>query len=283
MNTTASLSPSSPAPVPAPDLASIKARQQTIWASGDYAKIGVTLQLVGESLCDAVDVGPGDEVLDVAAGNGNASLAAARRGAAVIASDYVPALLEGARRRADAEGLPLVTQVADAEALPYPDASFDVVLSTFGVMFTPAHEAAAGELVRVCRPGGRIGLASWTPDGFIGQLFKTIGRFVPPPPGLRSPALWGTEAHLASLVGDRAEIVASARRTFLFRYPSAEDFVEFFRVWYGPTRTAFAALAPERQAELAAEIAALARRFDRGGGRRLAAAGEYLEVVLARR
>ena len=269
-------------PPPAIDLTAIKARQQATWASGDFAKIGVTLQLVGETLCEAVDVGPGDTVLDVAAGNGNASLAAARRGAMVIASDYVPELLEGAHRRADAEGLPLATQVADAEALPFADASFDVVLSTFGVMFAPAHETAAAELIRVCRPGGRIGLASWTPDGFVGQLLRTVGRFVPPLPGLRSPALWGDPAHVAALVGDRARIVASERRMFAFRYSSAEHFVDFFRAWYGPTHMAFRALAPARQDELAAEIAALARRFDRGDGRRLTAAGEYLELVLER-
>lgn len=264
------------------DHVALKARQQQTWASGDFSKIGVTLQIVGELLCEAVDVSAGQQVLDVAAGNGNCALAAARRGAEVTASDYVPALLENARRRAEAEGLPLVTQVADAEELPFASWSFDVVLSSFGVMFAPAHEVAAAELVRVCRPGGRIGLATWTPQGFIGQLLKTVGSFVPPPPGLRSPALWGTEEYVAKLVADHARIVACEPRTFVFRYQSAEHFVEFFREWYGPTRMAFRALAPEAQDDLAAAIAALAKKFDRGDGRRLAAGGEYLEIVLER-
>jgi ubiquinone/menaquinone biosynthesis C-methylase UbiE len=272
--------------VPTPpvlDLAAVKARQQATWASGAYGKIGVTLQIVGETLCEAVDVGPGDRVLDVAAGNGNASLAAARRGAEVIASDYVPGLLEEARRRADAEGLALATEIADAEALPFGDASFDVVLSTFGVMFTPAQETAAAELARVARPGGRIGLAAWTPDGFIGELLRTVGRYLPPPAGLRPPTQWGTQARVTQLFGDRARLVAAEHRQFVFRYASPESFVAFFRAWYGPTHKAFGALPPERQDELAAEIAALARRFDRGDGSRLAAVGDYLEVVLERR
>jgi len=267
---------------PRVDIAAIKARQQATWSSGAYGKIGVTLQIVGESLCEAVDVGPGDRVLDVAAGNGNASLAAARRGADVIASDYVPELLEAARRRAEADGLALATEVADAEALPFADASFDVVLSTFGVMFTPDQETAAAELARVCRPGGRIGLANWVPEGFIGQLLRTVGRYVPPPAGVRPPSLWGTEDRLVELFGDRARIVAAARRTFVFRYASADAFVDFFRAWYGPTHKAFGTLAPVAQAELAAEIAALALRFDRSTTDRLAAGGEYLEVVLER-
>jgi SAM-dependent methyltransferase len=276
------LEPSVPQSSPAPDFAAIKTRQKATWASGSYGKIGVTLQIVGEQLCEAVDVGPGDRVLDVAAGNGNASLAAARRGADVIASDYVPALLDAAIGRADAEGLSLVTQVADAEALPFADASFDVVLSTFGVMFTPSQETAAAELARVCRRGGKIGLANWVPDGFIGELLRTVGRFMPPPAGLQPPSRWGTRERIAELFGDRVRIVAATRRAFVFRYMSAEHFVEFFRTWYGPTHTAFGALTPERQNELAAEIAALARRYDRGAGTRLAASSDYLEVVLER-
>jgi len=268
---------------PVLDVATIKARQRASWASGAYGKIGVTLQIVGESLCEAVEIGHGDRVLDVAAGNGNASLAAARRGASVLATDYVPELLEDARRRADADGLAIATEVADAEALPYADDRFDVVLSTFGVMFAPAQESAAAELARVCRPHGRIGLASWTPDSFIGELFRTMGRFVPPPPGLRPVTRWGSEAGIAELFGDRARIVASTRRSFVFRYASAEHFVEFFRAWYGPTHKAFGALPAERQDELAAEIAALARRFHRGDDDRLAAVSDYLEIVLERR
>ena len=274
--------PTSPS-TPTPDLALIKARQQATWASGDYARIGVRLQLVGELLCEAVDVGPGERVLDVAAGNGNASLAAARRGGDVIATDYVPGLLAAARQRAEAEGLPLVAAVADAEALPYDDASFAVVLSTVGVMFTPSQETAARELSRVCRPGGRIGLASWTPGSFIGELLRLIGRYLPPPAGVRPPSQWGSEARLAELFGDRARVVSATTRTYVFRHPSAEEFVDFFRTWYGPTHKAFGALPPERQVELALEIAALARRFDRGDRDWLAAESDYLEVVLERR
>jgi len=276
------LSVSSVPTPPVLDLAAVKARQQATWASGAYGKIGVTLQIVGETLCEAVDVGPGDRVLDVAAGNGNASLAAARRGAEVTASDYVPGLLEEARRRADADGLALAIEIADAEALPFGDASFDVVLSTFGVMFTPAQEIAAAELARVARPGGRIGLAAWTPDGFIGELLRTVGRYMPPPAGLRPPTQWGTQARVTQLFGDRARLVAAEHRQFVFRYASPEAFVAFFRAWYGPTHKAFGALPAERQVELADEIAALARRFDRGDGGRLAAVGDYLEVVLER-
>ena len=265
-----------------PDFTAIKNRQQAVWSSGAYGKIGVTLQIVGEQLCEAVDVGPGDRVLDVAAGNGNAALAAARRGATVIASDYVPALLDGALERADADGLSLVTQVADAEALPFADAAFDVVLSTFGVMFTPSQETAAAELARVCTPRGRIGLANWVPDGFVGELLRTVGRYMPPPAGLQPVTRWGTRERVDELFAGRARVMAATRRTFLFRYASAEHFVEFFRSWYGPTHMAFAALAEQRQSELAAEIAALARRYDRGDGRRLVAASDYLEIVLER-
>src|SRR6187401_266333 len=157
-----------------PDFAAIKQKQQATWASGDFAVVGTTLQIVGESLAEAIDIRAGERVLDVAAGNGNATLAAARRFARVTSTDYVPALLERGRRRAEADGLDVTFEVADAEALPYPDAGFDVVLSTFGVMFAPDHEQAAAEMMRVCRPGGRIGLASWTPAGFVGQLFRVV-------------------------------------------------------------------------------------------------------------
>lgn len=268
---------------PAVDFAAIKAKQQAIWASGDYTKIGIKLQIVAESLVEIADVGPGDKVLDVASGPGNAALAAARRGADVVASDYVPELLERARRRAEADDLPVAIQVADAEALPFDDASFDVVLSTFGVMFAPSQETAAAELARVTRPGGHVALANWTPDGFIGQMLKTVAKFVPPPAGVRSPALWGSEEHVAALFGDRARLVNLTKRQYVFRYESADHFVEFFRRWYGPTHKAFGALAEDQQALLAGEIAALARRFDRGDGRRLDAVSDYLEIVLERR
>lgn len=275
-------STSSAAPA-APDYAAIKARQQAMWASGDFAVIGTTLQIVGEELCEAVDLRAGQTVLDVAAGNGNASLAAARRFAAVTSTDYVPALLERGRARAVAERLPIAFQEADAEALPFADASFDVVLSTFGVMFAPDQARAAGELARVCRPGGAIGLASWTPEGFIGALLKTVGGYVPPAAGLKSPALWGTEAHLKTLFGASAASIAATRRDFMFRYRSAQHFIDVFRMYYGPTHKAFLALDPPGQAALERDIAALLARFDRGGDGGLVVPAEYLETVIVRR
>jgi ubiquinone/menaquinone biosynthesis C-methylase UbiE len=222
-------------PVPAIDLGAVKARQQAAWSSGDYAVVGTTLQIVGESLCEAVDLRASERVLDVAAGNGNATLAAARRFAEVVSTDYVGALLERGQARAEAERLPVAFREADAENLPFADASFDVVLSTFGVMFTADHQRAASELARVCRSGGRIGLANWTPESFVGQLFKTIGRYVPPAPGVKSPALWGTRAHLTTLFGGAATIVAESK-TFVFRYRSPAQWVEVFRNYYGPVR-----------------------------------------------
>jgi ubiquinone/menaquinone biosynthesis C-methylase UbiE len=266
------------APVPA---ASIKARQQAMWASGDFAVIGTTLQIVGELLCERVDIRADERVLDVAAGNGNATLAAARHFARVTSTDYVPALLERGRRRAEAEGLDVTFDVADAEALPYPPAAFDVVLSTFGVMFAPDHTQAAGELLRVCRPGGRIGLASWTPAGFLGQLLQVLVRYVPPAPGVRSPLPWGTEGHIRDLFADAASIEHSVR-SFGFRYRSPEHFVEVFRTFYGPVHQAFAALDADARAALEADMIALLRRADRGGPAGLVVPAEYLETVVVR-
>ncbi len=266
---------------PAP-LDPLKVRSQATWASGDVAVIGSTLQLVGETLCEAADVSAGERVLDVACGNGNAALAAARRFATVTGVDFVPALLEKARARAAATGLALELREADAEALPFADGSFDVVLSTYGVQFTPDQPRAAAELLRVCRRGGRIALASWTPDGFIGKLFQVVGRHVPPPPGIRSPALWGTEARLQELFGAGAGALRSAVRHFTFRYLSPAHFVEVFRRWYGPMHRAFAALPPEGQAALERDLLALLGQWNtaRDGG--LAVPGAYLEAVLTR-
>jgi ubiquinone/menaquinone biosynthesis C-methylase UbiE len=260
---------------------SVKARQQAMWGSGDFAVIGTTLQIVGELLCEGVDLRAGERVLDVAAGNGNATLAAARRFASVTSTDYVPTLLERGRRRADAERLDVTFEVADAEALPYPDASFDVVLSTFGVMFAPDHEQAASELMRVCRLGGRIGVASWTPHGFLGQLFHVVAHYVPPIPGVRSPLLWGTEAHIQDLFTDAARI-AHETRHFAFRYRSPEHWVDVFRSYYGPVHKAFAALETDGQAALEADLIALLRRADRGGTAGLVVPAEYLETVISK-
>jgi ubiquinone/menaquinone biosynthesis C-methylase UbiE len=268
--------------VPADRARAIKARQQAMWASGDFAVIGATLQIVGELLNEAADVRAGHKVLDVAAGSGNATLAAARRFAAVTSTDYVPALLERGRRRADAEGFSGITfEVADAEALPYADASFDVVLSTFGVMFAPDHQRAAAELTRVCRLGGRIGLASWTPAGFLGQLLRLIAAHVPPTPGVESPLLWGTDAHVRQLFAGAADI-RHATRMFAFRYRSPEHWVEVFRTFYGPTHTAFLALDAGDQDALEADLIALLRSYDVGGPDGLVVPGEYLETVITK-
>jgi SAM-dependent methyltransferase len=268
--------------IPADRIRAIKARQQAMWASGDFAVIGATLQIVGELLNEAADVRALHRVLDVAAGSGNATLAAARRFATVTSTDYVPALLERGRRRADAEGFANITfEVADAEALPYPNASFDVVLSTFGVMFAPDHRRAAAELMRVCRPGGRIGLASWTPAGFLGQLLRLVARHVPPAPGVQSPLLWGTDDHLQELF-QGATSIAHSTRMFAFRYKSADHWVEVFRNFYGPTYTAFLALDAGGQAALEADLKTLLRSQDLGGSGGLVVPGEYLETVITK-
>lgn len=267
-----------PAADTAPDLVALKTRQKAAWASGNYAVIGTTLQIVGETLCEAVDLRSGERVLDVAGGNGNASLAAARRFAAVTSTDYVPELLERGRLRAEAEHFPIEFQVADAEALPFADASFDVVLSTFGVMFTPDQDKAAAEMMRVCRPGGRIGLANWTPAGFIGQLFKLIGSVLPPPAGVRSPALWGTQERLEELFKGAA--VEATPRIFTFRYRSPAHWMEVFRIFYGPVHKAFLTLDPAMQATLERGMLDLLARFDRGGGAGLVVPSDYLEVVV---
>jgi SAM-dependent methyltransferase len=263
------------------NLEAIKQRQQATWASGDYAVIGTTLQIVGEMLCEAVDVAAGWQVLDVAAGNGNASLAAARRGCDVTATDYVEALLARARLRADADGLRLTTRVADAEALPFDDASFDAVLSTFGVMFTPNPERAAAEMIRVCRPGGRIGLANWTPNGFVGQMFKIVGAHVAPPAGVPSPLVWGTEDRLRELFGHHAH-VAVTRREYNFRFRSAADYFDTFQAYYGPMVRAWDALDTDGQASLREQLMALADGANRHSGGALIVPSEYLEVVVTR-
>jgi ubiquinone/menaquinone biosynthesis C-methylase UbiE len=272
-----------PIAVAAPDLDAIKARQHGAWSSGDYAVVGTTLQIVGEELCEALDLRAGSRVLDVAAGNGNATLAAARRWCAVVSTDYVPALLERGRERAGAERLNVEFREADAEALPFPDASFDAVLSTFGVMFTPNQEKAAAEMLRVCKPGGRIGLANWTPDGFIGALFKTLGRHIPPPAGIKSPALWGTRARLDEMFGPQAAAIVAERRQFVFRYLSPEHWLDVFATFYGPMLKAFAALDESARAALRDDLLALARDFNRSGDGTMVAPSDYLEVVIRKR
>ena len=265
-----------------PDFTAIKQRQQATWASGDFAVIGTTLQIVGEELAEAADVRADDRVLDVAAGNGNATLAAAHRFATVTSTDYVPSLLEKGRERAKAEGLNVTFQVADAEELPFADGSFDVVLSSFGAMFTPDHPRCARELLRVTRAGGKIGLANWTPEGFIGRLFKLIGAHVPPPAGLRSPALWGTEPHIVELFGSQATDIRCERRIFNFRYRSPAHWLQVFRDYYGPTHKAFAALDNDGQRALARDITALLNEMNTAGVASLVVPGEYLQVIVTR-
>ena len=276
---TATLNP----PTPAIDLAAIKSRQQAAWTAGDYAVVGNTLQIVGESLCEALDLRAGQKVLDVAAGNGNATLAAARRWGEVTSTDYVPALLERGRARASAEGLAVEFREADAENLPFPDHAFDVVLSTFGVMFTPNQEQAAAELARVCKSGGKIGLANWTPGSMIGELFKLIGSYIPPAAGVKSPALWGTEARLRELFAGTAASLQCERRHFVFRYRSPEHWLETFRTYYGPMQKAFGALDTARQNALARDLIQLALRFNRATDGALVAPSEYLEVLITRK
>ena len=269
-------------PATAPDFTAVKTKQQAAWSTGDYAVVGTTLQIVGESLCEALDLRSGSRVLDVAAGNGNATLAAARRWCDVVSTDYVGSLLESGKARALAEGHSIEFQEADAEKLPFPDASFDVVLSTFGVMFTPDQERAAAELARVCRRGGKIGLANWTPESFIGQVFKTIGKYLPPAAGVKSPALWGTEARLKELFGSKAAGINATSRQFTFRYKSAAHWLQVFRDYYGPINKAFGALEPARQAAFEGDLLALMESRNRSGDGTLVLPSEYLEVVIQR-
>src|SRR5712672_996290 len=270
-------------PAPAPDLAAIKAKQQAAWSSGNYAIVGSTLQIVGEELCEAMDLKAGSKVLDVAAGNGMASLAAARRWCDVTSTDYVPSLLERGKARAAAEGWPIEFREADAENLPFDDNSFDTVLSTFGVMFTPNQDRAAAELMRVCRPRGKIGLANWTPEGFIGQVFKTLGKYLPPPAGTKSPALWGTSARLTEMFDAGARSIRAESRLFKFRYRSPEHFLDVFKTYYGPVLKAFAALEPAKQEELHNDLHALIVRMNRASDGSMVVPGEYLEVVVTKR
>jgi ubiquinone/menaquinone biosynthesis C-methylase UbiE len=279
MSATAVLNTATP---PQPDLAALKQRHQGAWSSGDYAVVGTTLQIVGENLCEALDLRAGSKVLDVAAGNGNVTLAAARRWCDVTSTDYVRTLLDRGRERATADHLKVEFREADAEALPFPDNCFDVVVSTFGVMFTPDQDKAAAELLRVCRSGGKIGMANWTPEGFIGQLFKTLGRYLPPPAGVRSPALWGTRARLDELFEKDGNVDAQPRM-FVFRYKSPEHLLDVFKTYYGPMLKAFAALDAGKQSALRNDIMALVAQFNHANDGTVAVRSEYLEIVIIKR
>ena len=268
---------------PTADYDAVKAKQNAAWASGDYAKIGVTLQIVGEGLAEAMDLTTDAKVLDVAAGNGNATLAFARRWCEVTSTDYVDALLARGRGRAEAEGLEIRFQIADAEKLPFEDAAFDAVVSTFGVMFTPNQQQAANELMRVCRRGGKIGLANWTPDSFIGQLFKTLGRHVAPPAGVKSPALWGSQDWIEEAFGDHAAAIAFTPRDFVFRYRSPAHFVAFFRTFYGPVHKAFLALEPAAQTALDADLHRTIAQFNTANDGTMRVPAKYAEIVITKR
>jgi ubiquinone/menaquinone biosynthesis C-methylase UbiE len=269
------------ATTPAPDLGAIKSRQQAAWSSGDYSVVGTTLQIVGETLCEAMDLHSGWKVLDVAAGNGNATLAAARRWCDVTSTDYVPSLLDRAKMRAEADGYTIHFQEADAENLPFADHAFDAVLSTFGVMFTPNQDRAAAELLRVCKTGGKIGLANWTPPSFVGQIFKCIGKYIPPPAGVKPPSGWGTEPRLAELFAGAAAIQANSRN-FVFRYRSPEHWLEVFRAYYGPMYKAFGALDAAGQTGLADDLTALMAQMNIATDGTLILPSEYLEVVITK-
>lgn len=265
-----------------PDYGTIKIRQQATWGAGDYGRVGITLQITGESLCEAMDIRSGQSVLDVAAGNGNVSLAAARRFCKVVSTDYVPSLLDQSRIRAAAENLAIEYREADAEDLPFPDAAFDNVVSTFGVMFTPNQSKAASELVRVCKPGGKIGLANWTPDGFIGQLFRTVGYHLPPPAGVSSPARWGTREFLDEHFTPRVSRIHVKARQFTFRYHSPRHWLDVFSTYYGPTLKAFEALGEQAGEALREDLNQLIAGFNRAGDGTMVVPSEYLEIVITR-
>jgi SAM-dependent methyltransferase len=281
---TARQSPGSATTLPLPrlDLEAVKARQRQTWSTGDYAVIGTAITIVGETLCESVDLRPAQRVLDVATGSGSTAIAAARRFTEVTGVDYVPELLQRGRERAAAERLAIDFREGDAEDLPFPAESFDAVLSTFGVMFAPDHRRAARELARVCKPGGKIGLASWTTSGVLAESFRVISQHVPPPAGLEPAMAWGDEGHLREILGAHAAAVRHERREFVFRYRSFEHWLDLFRTYYGPVNRAFAALDAGGQAGLAGDLRDLLGRWSRSGDGTLVYPGEYLETVITR-
>ena len=264
------------------DYAAVTGRQQAVWSLGDYGRVGSLLSAMGDGLVQELDVHAGERVLDVAAGNGNAALPAARRFADVLATDYVPELLAEAEQRAQAEGVVLRTEVADAQALPYPDGTFDVVLSTLGAMFAPDQEAVARELTRVCRSGGRIGMANWTPDSMIGDMFRIVGRRVPPPQGLQPPVAWGDPERVTALLGPHCSDLRTSRRTFPWRFPSPQACLEHFRTWYGPTVAAFRAVGEDGRGGLERELVDLFTQHSTADDGTMAADVPYLQVIAVR-
>jgi ubiquinone/menaquinone biosynthesis C-methylase UbiE len=265
-----------------PDYTAIKERQQQTWASGDYQVLAALIVQISERLCDTVGLRAGERVLDVASGTGNTAIAAARRLCEVTGMDYAPTLLERGRARAAIEELPVTFTEGDTENLPVPDGSYDVVLSTVGSMFSPDQEQAARELLRVCRPSGRIGLANWTPDGFVGEMLRIVGRRVPPPAGLRPATRWGTEVGMRELFGDEVAALEMNRRDFVFHFVTAQQFLDLFRTYYGPVHKAFAALDEAGQEALARDLVDAVERFNQADEGTLAVPAEYLEVVAIR-
>jgi SAM-dependent methyltransferase len=265
------------------DLTAIKQRQQQMWAAGDFAMVATSTIMVGELLCESLDLRSGQNVLDVATGSGNTALAAARRWCSVTGIDFVPSLLERARERAACERLEISFQEGDTESIPFADASFDVVLSTFGAMFGPDQEKVASELLRACRRGGKIGMANWTPDSFVGETNRIAARYVPPPPDLKPPLLWGTEARLRELFGDGITSLQATRRSFVFRFRSEQHWLDFHRSYLGPVRQVFESLDSTQQEQLSRDAIEVVRRFNRSGDETVVAPSDYLEVVAIRR
>lgn len=265
---------------PTPNYSAIKAKQQQVWGSGDYSQVGSTIQITGEELCESMDLHSGQSVLDVAAGNGNATMAAARRFCEVTSTDYVESLLNQSKHRAQANSFSINYQQADAEDLPFDDESFDNVMSTFGVMFTPNQQQSASELMRVCKKGGKIGMANWTPDGFIGQLFKIIGQYNPPPPGVSSPANWGTQEFLQQQFGAQAANIQINEKNYSFRYKSPQHWLEVFKNYYGPTLKTFEMLEAPQAESLETEIYALLDQFNTATDGTLVVPSKYVEVII---
>lgn len=268
-----------PTSTPTPDFTAIKGRQQKTWGSGDYHQIAAIIVPIAERLCDIIDLRADEQVLDVATGSGNAAIAAARRMTSVTGVDYVPSLLERGRQRAQAEGVSVTFIEGDAEALPVDDGAYDVVLSTVGVMFAPNQQQAANELLRALRPGGRIGLANWTPEGWIGELLRTVGRHVAPPAGVRSPSYWGTEDGVRSLLGSGTSSLEMSRQMFVWRFASGQQFLDLFRDFYGPTFKAFEALDESGKQALAEDLLQTVTRYATHENGTLLIPAEYLEVV----
>lgn len=266
------------------DLNEIKTLQQKVWAMGDFSVVANSVYIVAEILAETVDLRAGQKVLDVATGSGNTAIAAARRWCEVTGIDFVPALLERGRERAQAERLQIEFKQGDAEELPFPDSSFDAVLSTFGVMFAPNQEKAAGEMLRVCKPGGKIGMANWTPDGFLGEMFKLPGKYIPKPPGLDPPVLWGTKERIQELFGGGSADIQVNPRQVVFRYLSVDHYIDFMRTHFGPTKITFEKLDPDKQNEYAEEMRGVLRSFHRGEGEKpIQVPSDYLEVVVTKK